>query len=184
MDAFVSDVIEGLARLAADEGKLLRGSREGANKLVLKLNTIQPYLHNAEMIAMTDPRIRGWVTRLKTVLYEADDAIDEWHTKSQLGIASHNYETCLNTVNYFLTTQCTNCYHQNVVHINIGKKIEVVNNELADIANKVNSFKFLENPVIPGRGNDALISYDAILKAQMTNSTKENVIGRGGKLRV
>lgn len=74
--------------------------------------------------------------------------------------------------------QCYNFYHQIAFRHNIGKKVGGINNKLPHIANTVNRFNFLENPIIPGKGSKGLITYDAILKAWMTNSTKDNVIGR------
>ncbi|KAJ6802817.1 putative disease resistance protein RGA1 [Iris pallida] len=73
-----------LAPLIEEEVVMLFGVKGELVKLQGKLQLIQSVLEDAEKKAFHDAAIRRWTDRLKDVMYDADDVIDEFRTKQLL----------------------------------------------------------------------------------------------------
>ncbi|KAJ6844637.1 putative disease resistance protein RGA1 [Iris pallida] len=73
-----------LAPLIVEEVSMLFGVKGELVKLQGKLQLIQSVLEDAEKKAFHDAAIRRWTARLKDVIYDADDVIDEFRTKQLL----------------------------------------------------------------------------------------------------
>ncbi|KAF6141723.1 hypothetical protein GIB67_027901 [Kingdonia uniflora] len=57
------------------------GVKEEIKKLELTLTAIQAVLHDADKKQVQDQRVKVWLERLKEVVYEIEDILDNWNTK-------------------------------------------------------------------------------------------------------
>ncbi|KAJ6835405.1 putative disease resistance protein RGA1 [Iris pallida] len=84
LDSFGSMLGEKLATVIEEEVAILCGVKGELVKLQGKLQLIQSVLEDAEKKAFHDAAIRRWTARLKDVMYNADDVVNEFRTKQLL----------------------------------------------------------------------------------------------------
>ena len=76
-DAFVPRLLDGLATLVKDEVARLLGVTDEIARLQETLHTIKAVLADAERKKIHSEAINNWLRKLKDVMYDADDILDE-----------------------------------------------------------------------------------------------------------
>ncbi|PIA27069.1 hypothetical protein AQUCO_08300039v1 [Aquilegia coerulea] len=87
-DALVSIVLEQLASVVKQKVKLVLSVRKDVKDLSLKLGMVKAVLHDAEMKQIKEEAVKLWLEQLKDLLYNADDVLDEWNTRTNLSSSS------------------------------------------------------------------------------------------------
>ncbi|RWR73632.1 putative disease resistance protein RGA1 [Cinnamomum micranthum f. kanehirae] len=84
MEAIVSFVVEQLGNLMKDEVGLSIDVKKEVEKLHSKFTAIRARLRKAEKQQFTDETVRDWLRKIKEVVYEVDNILDEWRTDASL----------------------------------------------------------------------------------------------------
>jgi hypothetical protein len=74
-------IIQSLASLALQEIGLLRGFKDELQKLENTVSTIQAVLLDAEEQQAKNRAVKDWLGKLKGVMHEADDLLDDYSTE-------------------------------------------------------------------------------------------------------
>ncbi|XP_043687801.1 disease resistance protein RPM1-like [Telopea speciosissima] len=89
----VSFLLSNLGSLLVAEAKLLKGVRTDIRDLVDELESIQPFLKDADARGETDEGVKIWGKQVRDVAYEIEDAIDEFmlriHQQQKPGFIGH-----------------------------------------------------------------------------------------------
>ncbi|GAB2295825.1 hypothetical protein Dimus_029979 [Dionaea muscipula] len=73
-------LLEKLGSIALEEIPAAWGFKDDLEKLKDTVNTINDLLYDAEKKQVVSRAVQGWLKRLKSVLYDADDHFDEFST--------------------------------------------------------------------------------------------------------
>jgi TFIIF-interacting CTD phosphatase-like protein len=76
-----SNIIKSSASLALQEIGLLYGFKDELKKLEETVSTIQAVLLDAEEQQAHNHEVKNWLGKLKDVMYEADDLLDDYSTE-------------------------------------------------------------------------------------------------------
>jgi hypothetical protein len=76
-----ASIIKSSASLALQEIRLLRGFKDELQKLENTVFTIQAVLLDAEEQQAKNHAVKDWLGKLKGVMYEADDLLDDYSTE-------------------------------------------------------------------------------------------------------
>jgi hypothetical protein len=76
-----ASIIKSSASLALQEIGLLRGFKDELQKLENTVSTIQAVLLDAEEQQAKNLAVKDWLGKLKSVMYEADDLLDDYSTE-------------------------------------------------------------------------------------------------------
>ncbi|XP_028784724.1 putative disease resistance protein RGA4 [Neltuma alba] len=82
MDAIAGSVFQGLTSLALEEFKLLWNAKHDAERMKNTILAIRATLLDAETRANNNHQVSFWLSRLKDVLYDADDLLDDLSTEA------------------------------------------------------------------------------------------------------
>ena len=114
------------------------GAKEELEKLESTLSTIAAVLDDAEERQVKDKAVRNWLTKLKDVVFAADDVLDEFATKSlQRKVKSQNLRN--HGLSSFLLVPYSVAYHVRMVSM-----IKEINSRLNAIALERVNFHFRE----------------------------------------
>ncbi|KAA0058607.1 putative disease resistance protein RGA3 [Cucumis melo var. makuwa] len=175
-------------------GSLWGGVNPELDKLQHSLSAIQAVLHDAEEKQFKDHAVKLWVSRLKDVLYEIDDLIDEssYETLRRQVLAKHRR----------YRKQVRILFSKFKSNWKIGHKIKEIRERLQAINDDKNQFGFCKNVIerrveglrkrrethsfIPedeviGRNDDK----EAVIDLLLNSNTKEDIaivsiVGTGG----
>ncbi|KAL5706975.1 hypothetical protein ACHQM5_025079 [Ranunculus cassubicifolius] len=83
-DALISVVVKQLESYIQSEVALVIDTREEVVKLTDNLKLVQAVLADAEEKQVKNKSVKVWLDDLKQVVYDADDVLDEWHTRTAI----------------------------------------------------------------------------------------------------
>ncbi|KAL5708272.1 hypothetical protein ACHQM5_019087 [Ranunculus cassubicifolius] len=150
-DALVSMVLEQFTSYAQHEVELVVGVREEVRKLSVTLRMIQGVLEDAEQKQVKNGAVKVWLEELKGVLYDADDVMDEWNTKtaiSQLQRIDLDDNTSKRRKKKVLSLLLSlfTCFKHVTVRYAIGHRVKEIGEQLDDINNKRSQFGLVNSP--------------------------------------
>uniref|UniRef100_A0A803KVT8 Disease resistance protein RGA3 n=1 Tax=Chenopodium quinoa TaxID=63459 RepID=A0A803KVT8_CHEQI len=135
------EVLKSLESEALAEIASAWGFKSRLDKLKDTINTLKDVLLDAEARQADNlpdsHAVRGWLQRLTTVVYEADDLFDEFHT-----IASRKQLLGGNKVTREVQTFLSR-YNQMIFAFRVSKKIKSIREKLADIVSDGTQFNFV-----------------------------------------
>ena len=145
-------------------GSLRGGVKDDFDKLWHSLSAIQAVLHDAEEKQFKDHAVEVWVSRLKDVLYEIDDLIDEF-----------SYQILRRQVLQSNRKQVRTLFSKFITNWKIGHKIKEISQRLQNINEDKIQFSFCKH-VIERRDDDD----EGLRKRRETHSfiLEDEVIGR------
>ncbi|KAI9116543.1 hypothetical protein K1719_012710 [Acacia pycnantha] len=82
MDTIAGNVVQGLASFAHEEFKLLRNAKHDVESMKNTVLAIRATLLDAEAKANNNHQVSLWLARLKDVLYDAADLLDDLSTEA------------------------------------------------------------------------------------------------------
>ncbi|GAB2300985.1 hypothetical protein Dimus_035022 [Dionaea muscipula] len=74
-------LIKKLGSKALEEIAAAWGFKDQLEKLIDRANSIKDMLSDAEKKQVESQQVRGWLEKLRSVVYDADDLFDEFSTK-------------------------------------------------------------------------------------------------------
>nr|BBD82369.1 putative NBS-LRR type resistance protein [Oryza sativa Indica Group] len=150
LGSLVGSCVNKLQGIITEEAILILGVKEELRKLQERMKQIQCFINDAERRGMEDSAVHNWISRLKDVMYDADDIID---------LASFEGNKLLNghSSSPRKTTACSalsplSCFSNIRVRHEIGDKIRTLNRKLAEIE-KDKIFATLENTQPADKGS-------------------------------
>ncbi|MQM11282.1 hypothetical protein Taro_044188 [Colocasia esculenta] len=128
LDAFVSFFVERLCVLMEGELKRLLGVEDDLDNLMSNLQLLGAFLRDAERMKITDEAVRLWLSKLREVMYDADDLIDDYmleadKQRQRQRRKQQQQPSC--SLSWF---SCIPFRHE------IGKRIAEINGKLGEIA--------------------------------------------------
>ncbi|XP_008813201.4 putative disease resistance protein RGA3 [Phoenix dactylifera] len=134
-EAFASKLVDGLATLVKDEVGMLRGVKGEIKRLQNSFRIIKAVLADAESKMIQSKAINEWLKKLKDVMYDADDILDEYRIKAEKSkaAASSRSQPCS------CLFSCS-CFGKMVFAHQIGRRIKGLNHKLDDICTEKSKF--------------------------------------------
>ncbi|KAK4592358.1 hypothetical protein RGQ29_016768, partial [Quercus rubra] len=185
-------VLEVAGSLALQEIKLACGVKAELENLKSTVSTIQAVLVDAEKQGSHNNQVKDWLNKLKDVLHDADDVLDDFSTDAlQQKVMTGSKMT--KEVRIFFSSS-----NQLAFSLKMGHRIKAVRERLDVIAKDKDDFHFIENSVEPQVMNretfsfvleEAVVGRDdekkEIIKLLLDANTVENVsiipiVGFGG----
>ncbi|XP_028799850.1 putative disease resistance protein RGA4 [Neltuma alba] len=142
MDAIAVNVFQGLTSLALDEFKLLWNAKEDAEKMKNTVRAIRFTLLDAEAKAK-DHQVSFWLERLKDVLYDADDLLDDLSTEV-LTRELMTRNKVAKKVRIFFSKS-----NQFVYDLKMGRKMREIREQLDEIDDEKKKLKLNDQPLKP-----------------------------------
>ncbi|CAL1393401.1 unnamed protein product [Linum trigynum] len=96
-------ILKKLAPLAAEQAGLLWSLKSDFLKLKSTVSSIRAVLLDAEKRSGENNQVQDWLDKLKQVLYDADDLLDDFSTEALLKLRRNDGNRCLNEVCLFFT---------------------------------------------------------------------------------
>ncbi|XP_058204533.1 disease resistance protein RGA2-like [Rhododendron vialii] len=161
-------------------------------KMETNISTIKDVLLDAEERQMSNRAVKGWLERLKLILYDAEDLLDEVATETK----RRQVESLMRKVHHFFTSS-----NPLVFRYVMGCKIRDIGKRLDEIVLQMNAFKFVvklvERPIQINRREETssfvntvtVIGRDAdkekLVRSLLSSGDEENVaiipiVGMGG----
>ncbi|KAL5731240.1 hypothetical protein ACHQM5_003988 [Ranunculus cassubicifolius] len=199
-NAIISVVLNQLTSFVEKEVRLAVGVREEVEKLVKTLRIIQAVVADAEEKQVKVEAVKIWLEELKDLIYDADDVLDEWHTKTaifQQRRVDDPPGTLKKVLSYLLSPLY--CFTHGVVRYDIGGRIKVIRERLDGITEQMKQFGLIVGhsdniprqqtsslfivPEIRGRGRDK----EEIMERLLSESSRQSkhvhviaIVGMGG----
>ncbi|KAF5196805.1 hypothetical protein FRX31_013610 [Thalictrum thalictroides] len=85
-DAIISVVVEQLTSFVQQEVKLVLSVCKDVNSLKPTLQILQAVLRDAETRQIKEEAVRLWLGKLKAIVYDAEDVLDEWNTRNHYSL--------------------------------------------------------------------------------------------------
>ncbi|KAG1368547.1 disease resistance protein RGA2 [Cocos nucifera] len=127
-DAFVSKLLDGLAVLVKDEVAKLLGVTDEIARLQETFQTVKAVLADAERKKIQSEATNDWLKKLKDVMYDADDILDECRIEAEKSeVAASGPRPCSNSFVRMPVFKKMRFTHQ------IGSRIRKLNHRLEDI---------------------------------------------------
>jgi hypothetical protein len=158
-------VLEVAGSFALQEIKLASGVKAELENLNSKVSTIQAVLLDAEKKASHRVAVKNWLERLKDVLHDADDLLDDFSTEALQRKVLMTRNKMTKEVRIFFSSS-----NQLAYSIKMGHRIKAIRERLNVIENDRIPFHFIESPMEPQVKNMARETYSFVLE--------EEVIGR------
>ncbi|KAL5707007.1 hypothetical protein ACHQM5_025108 [Ranunculus cassubicifolius] len=139
-DALITVLLEQLSSYIQSEVALVIDTREEVVKLTGNLKMVQAVLADADEKQVKKEVVRVWLDNLKQVVYDADDVLDEWRTRTAISQlqGSINVGTRKKVLSYLLSP-CF-CFQNVIVRYDIGQNIRDINTRLDGIAKQRTDF--------------------------------------------
>ncbi|CAK7337001.1 unnamed protein product [Dovyalis caffra] len=184
-ESLVSPLLEQITTIATqqvqEEVTLVVGVEEEVEKLTSNLSAIQAVLEDAERRQLKEAVVRDWINKLKQLVYDIDDVLDEWSTailKRQTHEEAENQAVSKKMVCSFLPSPCS-CFQKVIHRRDIALKIKKVSERLDVIAKEKARYRFESDKGIEETerlimdGNDLEESYTATSYERVRHSTVE-----------
>ncbi|XP_048501540.1 putative disease resistance protein RGA4 [Beta vulgaris subsp. vulgaris] len=135
------EVLKKMGSMTLDKTASAWGFKGELEKLKNSICSIKDFLMDAEEKQADSHAVRGWLERLATVVYAADDLFDQVATvASRKQLMGRN--KLVNEVQTFFSQS-----NQIAFAINISRKIKIIRQGLDDIVNDSAQFAFIARPV-------------------------------------
>ncbi|XP_062151827.1 putative disease resistance protein RGA3 [Alnus glutinosa] len=161
-------IIKSSASLALQEIGLLCGFKDELKKLGKTVSTIQAVLLDAEEQQAHNHAVKDWLGKLKDVMYEADDLLDDYSTELLRRQVMAGDNKAKQARLFFSKS------NQLVYGLKMGHRIKAVRAKLNEIAEDKKSFSFTERTQLEHRRREDTHSF----------VPEEEVIGREGEMKV
>ncbi|KAK4285502.1 hypothetical protein QN277_002193 [Acacia crassicarpa] len=144
MDTIAASVLEGLTSLALEEFKLLRNAKDDVERMKNTVRAIRATLLDAqEKASNSNHQVSNWLARLKDVLYDADDLLDDFSTEAlRRKIMTQN--KAAKKVRIFFSKSNQLVYNHKMAH-----KLREVRGTLDEIENERRQFNLTDQPLKP-----------------------------------
>ncbi|KAG5555851.1 hypothetical protein RHGRI_006487 [Rhododendron griersonianum] len=129
-----ANVLSSLGSYAIQQIGLPSDVKEELRKMETNISTIKDVLLDAEERQMSNRAVKGWLERLKLILYDTEDLLDEVATETKRG----QVESLMRKVYYFFTSS-----NSLVFRYVVGRKIRDIGKRLDEIVLQMNAFKFV-----------------------------------------
>ncbi|XP_030927568.1 putative disease resistance protein RGA4 [Quercus lobata] len=160
----VKKVLEVVGSLALQEIKLAHGVKADLENLKSTVSTIKDVLLDAEKKAGDSVAVKGWLEKLKDVLHDADDVLDDFSTEAlQRKMMAGNKMT--KEVRIFFSSS-----NQLAFSLKMGHRIKATRERLDVITNEMMKFSFIKGSIEPQVKNRDRETYSFVLQ--------DEVIGR------
>ncbi|XP_075643237.1 putative disease resistance protein RGA1 [Castanea sativa] len=157
-------VLEVVGSLALQEIKLARGVKAELENLKSTVSTIQAVLLDAEKQGSHNNEVKDWLNKLRDVLHETDDVLDDFSTEAlQHKVMAGNKMT--KEVRIFFSSS-----NKLAFSLKMGHKIKAIRERLDVIKKEKEDFHFIQNSVEPQVMNRDRETYSFVLE--------EDVVGR------
>ncbi len=157
-------VLEVLEPFVRQEIKLACGVKAEFENLKTTVSTIKYVLLDVEKKAHYSLAVKGWLEKLKDVLHDADDLLDDVATEAlQRKVMTGNMTK--KEVHIFFSSS-----NQLAFSLKMGHRIKSIKERLNVIADDRMKFQFLESPIEPQVKNRERETYSFVLE--------EEVVGR------
>jgi len=143
LDALTSYVTELIVDMVKEEVDTLLGISGEINKLGRNVCNVEAYVADAERRCIDDPRVQGWVNRLKGAMYDATDILElcqldaEKRRHSRMG-------TCMEEKVPGWLMPLLYCLCNPTFAYHMGKRIKELNERLDEIRKDMVDFKFVK----------------------------------------
>ncbi|XP_017629251.2 putative disease resistance protein RGA1 [Gossypium arboreum] len=161
------ELITKLSSFAVSQIGLWWNVKDDLDDLKTTVSTIKAVLLDAEEKSVTNNLVKVWLEKLKDVLYDADDLLDDFSTEA-LRKDLMGGKKLMKEVRLFFSSS-----NQFAYGLKIGQKIKAIKARLASIESKANTYGFMV------RGSPVETSFETT-KRQQTHSfvPKDKIIGR------
>ena len=157
-------VLEVVGSLALQEIKLAHGVKADLENLKSTVSTIKDVLLDAEKKAGDSVAVKGWLEKLKDVLRDADDVLDDFSTEAlQRKMMAGNKMT--KEVRIFFSSS-----NQLAFSLKMGRRIKATRERLDVITNEMMKLSFIKGSIEPQVKNMDRETYSFVLQ--------DEVIGR------
>ncbi|KAL1075737.1 hypothetical protein V6Z11_D11G385100 [Gossypium hirsutum] len=159
------ELITKLSSRALSQVGLCWNVKDDLDDLKSTVSTIKAVLLDAEERSVTSHLVKGWLEKLKDVLYDADDLLDDFSTEAlRKDLLGGNKLT--KEVRLFFSSS-----NQFAYGLKMGRKIKIIKARLISIGSQARSFNLIE------RDRPMETSF-MTKKRQLTHSFKDKIIGR------
>ncbi|KAJ0974368.1 hypothetical protein J5N97_016333 [Dioscorea zingiberensis] len=142
VDAIAGKLVERLTAAVEAKAIMILGVKEELQRLQRRMRRIGHVLKDAEKRSMQDESIKGWITELKDLMYDADDIIDRcMHEgtkilqEQRVDESSTSFTVCCGKLSPFSCVQSLRFRHA------IANDIKSLNDKLEEISKDKESFK-------------------------------------------
>ena len=157
-------VLEVAGSLALQEIKLARGVKAELENLKSTVSTIKDVILDAEKKAVDSVAVKGWLEKLKDVLHDADDVLDDFSTEAlQRKMMAGNKMT--KEVRIFFSSS-----NQLAYSLKMGHRIKATRERLGVITNEMMKLSLVKGSIEPQVKNMDRETYSFVLQ--------DEVIGR------
>ncbi|XP_074321759.1 putative disease resistance protein RGA3 [Silene latifolia] len=144
--SIAQSLLKNLSLRALDEIASAWGFKNRLEQLKNTINTINDMLVDAEERQVESHTIRGWLDRLKTVVYDADDLFDEFATMASQREVMGGHNIRKEVLSFFSDSNCI------TFAFSISRRIKKVREELDQIAKDSLEFAFVQSVLRPQEG--------------------------------
>ncbi|KAK9289507.1 hypothetical protein L1049_007662 [Liquidambar formosana] len=167
LSVLAKGVLEKVLSLPLSEISLAWGVKKELNKLEKTLSTIDAVLSDAERQQTTNDAVRDWLAKLKDVVYDVDDVLDEVSTEA-LRQKVEIHGSMLKEVGNFFSRSNPIAFR-----FKLGHKMKEIREKLDEIAKDRRDFQFTEQPI------DARVENRVMGRTSHSFVPDSEVIGRG-----
>ncbi|XP_077231144.1 disease resistance protein RGA2-like [Tasmannia lanceolata] len=192
-DAIVTILFEKLNSLIIDEVDLLVGVKDDLEELKRQLGLIGDILPNAEVMAMKNGRLKGWLSSLIDAVYDADDILSYWAVEAQrlhsigCGQVSNTFLPCFQFQRHNIATRTKMILTRIQRIVKAREEFKLDENEVPVIAHPVSDVRETVSDVneleVYGRDEDKE-EIVRLLQADVNNNENEvpviALVGMGG----
>ncbi|KAH7843054.1 hypothetical protein Vadar_012194 [Vaccinium darrowii] len=129
-----ANILSTLGSYASQQIGLAWGVKEELRKMENNVSTIKNILLDAQERQMSNLAVKEWLQRLKLVLYDADDLLDEVATETK----RRQGESLVTKVHYIFTSSNTLVFSYVV-----GRKFKDIGKRLDEIVSQMHDFQFV-----------------------------------------
>ncbi|XP_031262507.1 disease resistance protein RPP13-like [Pistacia vera] len=186
VDAVISFVVNKIGDYLIQEAVLFRGVKQEVKSLKNELEWMQCFLQDAERKQIDDNVIRKWVSDIRDVAYDIEDALDTFMLKINEQEAPKRRRISA-SIKKFSSIFCKDSSSHRessffskgekaVNQHNIGKKIEEIRQKLGDISRKREQYR-LEDIGNKGEGKDSALYRLKELRRDTSFVVDDHVVG-------
>ncbi|KAF7112343.1 hypothetical protein RHSIM_RhsimUnG0220400 [Rhododendron simsii] len=135
LSTIAANVLSSLGSYAIQHIGLAWGVKGELRKMETNISTIKNVLLDAQEQQMSNHAVKEWLERLKLVLYDAEDLLDEVATEIK---RRQEVESLTRKVHYFFTSS-----NPLVFRYVVGRKIKDIGTRLDEIVLQMNAFNFV-----------------------------------------
>lgn len=188
-EILISVLLEQLASLAVEKirekGRQVKNVKKEVAKLTSNLQAINAVLLDAEKRRVEDEAVRGWLEKLQDMSCEIDDALDEWNTvilrfeaeKEEKGEADQHADL-VKKVCFFIPSSWFPCVQVRQVglRLNVSCKIKELNEQIDNLVEEKNKFRFNEASVVEQPEREKTTSFVDVSEVYGRDKEKEILV--------